>query len=238
MEVNMSINSISTFNPASPLGLPEEIFEKIVSYVEPKEVGKTASVSKAWDSTLKKDLTSFPIEIGRNQTTYSRDVVAEILTTRYPKALVKALNKTQTQISKFAQDTSEAHVHRSIKPDEMRVPLEIIRSEDGEQEKFVFRVKGESHNLTRMFDHWTHLQNIDGVGAIFRNANRFQLSMVDADDPHRSASCSSAGAIDYSVLEGMLKNPISLIWLYCNGDAPYVDLTQFIPVPNHTINLY
>ena len=220
-----------------PASLPQEIVENVFKYLTTMDAGKAACASRTWKLVLELDRTSSPLKKGQNQTYFSREVISEISTFGYHKDLVRVLRKSNILLSRLPKQVLPNPI-RSPRPEEMNVA--ILRLSESGHEKIIFRMIGDPDIIEQIFNGWfSTFQTVTVAFAFFKESNCFQLYANDCLLPGRAESLSSNAQVDYSSLDRLLSNPISIIWLYCASEkTPYIDLTQYIPVPGPKAHIY
>ncbi len=83
------------------------------------------------------------------------------------------------------------------------------------------------------------IRNGTGVIGIFQRnivTGFYQIRVTSPDGP--SSGSSTNKPINYKALNHLFQNPHSIVWLYCGGDTPYIDLSAYFSAPNHHLTLY
>jgi hypothetical protein len=237
------MSGITPSSPIEPFRLPIELCENIFKFFSPKEAGEATLVCQAWKEALKKDRTSFTLQIDHNRNVFSTNVIAEIPTYGYPDSLIHVLRKNGILMSKFPK----YEVNSSNWLHTFNTTLATCRSETG-LERIAFRMIGKG-KFYRQLDALpirdggpllgTNFENIRVIFAIFkeRKYDSIFIEVKDTESPN-THSFNGSTDLNYRALEKVFGNPISIVWLYCGGDTPYIDLRKYLPVTEHQLTLY
>lgn len=224
------------------------VLEAIFCYLPEKDAGKAAQVCKHWKNalTLFPKRTGYALEVGQKKLNYRMCVLSEIpATIRFHRLFIKILHQNNVLVSKLPV----VHiVDSSIDKPIPNMPLPMAKFKNENSEKIGFRVIGDIRNLNNLFPRHNmtfgnQVRQVKAVFEIFQLGGvlcRWQANFacLDPNPFIKSFSYVSGRAPVLNHLVPILANPISIIWLYCGGDAPYVDLHKYIPVQNHTMSLY
>lgn len=241
----MSIMLSKSNDVKSPLSF--DILANTFRYLTPKEAANAVAVCKLWRLVFTKAprMTDYVFQKGA----FQYKVVSELpALVRYPKGLVKMLHQNGILVSQLPRgEIPNVYGSKIVQYDECRVPMTVVNSSQGlypSTNRIVFRVIGSTLPLAAILDRGVLFPRARGVFSIFQcNQDRTwtaSMKEIDSITPNPGSwSASSGHAADIIHLSSIVSNPISLIWLYCSGEiTAYVDLLQYIPVPNTTMTLY